>query len=112
MTTSPAPLGVKKISPSVFVDESTFASNLKLSTFHWSTFLFWSRIATKPFAAVDALAPLATEPAVLVNRSVKYLPPTTCGLPALSPTNNLSPLFACVPPVSYTHLTLPTIYSV
>ena len=34
ITTSPDPLGVKKISPSVFVDESTFASNLKLSTFH------------------------------------------------------------------------------
>ena len=34
MTTSPDPLGTKNISPSVFVDESTFASNLKLSTFH------------------------------------------------------------------------------
>ena len=33
----------------------------------------------------------------ILNKSVKYLPPTTCGLPALSPTNNLSPLFACVP---------------
>ena len=35
---------------------------------------------------------------MLVNKSVKYLPPITCGFPALSPTNNLSPLLPCVPP--------------
>ena len=55
-------------------------------------------MGTNPFDAFDALAPLATVPGVLLNKSVKYLPPTTCGLPPLSPTNNLSPLFACVPP--------------
>ena len=38
--TSPEPLGDMNKSPSVFVVESTFASNLKLSTFHWSTFWF------------------------------------------------------------------------
>ena len=32
--TSPVPLGDMNKSPSVFVVESTFASNLKLSTFH------------------------------------------------------------------------------
>ena len=41
--TSPEPLGDMNKSPSVFVVESTFASNLKLSTFHYLPFYFDQR---------------------------------------------------------------------
>ena len=62
ITISPDPLGSIVISPSVLVDEKVFPSKVKLSTFHWSTLRFWSRIATKPFDAVDAFADAAIVP--------------------------------------------------
>ena len=95
--TSPEPPGLKIRSPSVLVDENVFPSKVKLSTFHSSTFLFWSRTATNPFAAVVGFACPATKPGAMLNKSVKYLPPISCGLPELSPANNLPPLLPWFP---------------
>ena len=53
---SPEPLGLIITSPSVFVEENVLPSKVKLSTFHWSTFLSESNIATNPFAAVVGFA--------------------------------------------------------
>ena len=94
---SPEPLGSIIISPSVFVEENVLPSKVKLSTFHWSTFLSESNIATNPFAAVVGFAWLATLPGSILNKSVKYLPPTTCALDALSPANSLPPELLAVP---------------
>ena len=46
--TSPEPFGLNIISPSVFEDDKVLASKVKLSTFHKSTFLSLSSIATIP----------------------------------------------------------------
>ena len=66
----PVPFGFKTISPSVLVEEKVFPSKVKLSTFHWSTFLFESKITAKPFAAVVGLTWPATKPGAILNKSV------------------------------------------
>ena len=67
---SPEPLGLIITSPSVFVEENVLPSKVKLSTFHWSTFLSESNIATNPFAAVVGFTWLATLPGSILNKSV------------------------------------------
>ena len=97
IATTPVPFGFRIILPSVLVDANVLPSILKLSTFHKSTFLSPSRIGTNPFASVDGFCCPATLPGSILNKSVKYLPPISCGLLELSPANTLPPLLPCVP---------------
>ena len=97
MTTSPLPSVLNIIFPSVSVDDIIFPSNLKLSTFHWSTLRALSNIGTNPLAPVVGLTWPSTLPGSILNKSVKYLPPITWGFDALSPANTLPPKLPCVP---------------
>ena len=52
ITTDPVPFGSNIMFPSVSCDEMLLPSNLKLSTFHWSTLRALSNIGTNPLAPV------------------------------------------------------------